>query len=851
MITSRSRQRLAELSNEFYVRLQVIETKARQLIEYSQGGSNISFTPHGLSHISAVERNYDWLLAEPDLETFNPPELFFLLCATFFHDALMVPRRATEGAAARNNHVDRAQKFLISSRETLGLSLHEADSIGQVIRAHGVANLNDIPPEVVIGADVVDLRKLGACLSIADITHADTSRAPEIVFHHLDLDEESQFHWRRHLQISGITRKGDGILMSALTFSDSGAQAVRDYRDSIERQLVIVRPYFDSILTKIRRVELIERQLESPLQQVLQFQTNTPAILRLLIEGVYDRDDVFIRELVQNSLDSCLIRRAKQHRRNLEYKPQVLISVFSEGDNCRALRVDDNGIGMDLSDIQDTVLWIGSSIGSKAEILNLLQHTIGKSPIATFGIGLLSCFKASSRIAVRTRKENETPLQFEIGGVSDSIKPERSDDTAVGTTMVVHLSPETITTLQARTAIDFYFRMIRQVDLRVMHLEWSEELTTGTRDKFFQIAVTESQGAPIQDYVPPGTTLPALEIYGDDFSGGVWITERNLAKLVGSSGNVEILNEGIFVSSEPAEDWLPSHFAFCDGVLNFSSRALTLPAGRDRVIRDEQYHQRVHEIAEKSLGMVDHLVRWTRTKTEWYRDYAALVLAYMYKEAGPEHRSKLLRRLGEFEVRRYKSKETISLADLARYRSAPIYLQYSKGRWVQELGVFNDKKLYHKEDDFVELQSAVLAQKGEMVITAARADKEEALLEATLLKAYFAGTGATLTDLTEVNVVEGMQRSRPVPSSVRQELGISLKFVFISGLPNKNAWKVGSEVWINIANPSMRKVYDLLQDAGSDPAMIRLAVILFEMMSYQFDTAARKLVSIIDQNTNA
>ena len=74
MITSKIRKRIQDLSSEYYSRLQVIENKARQLLEYSQGGSRLTFTPHGLSHISAVERNYDWLLPDSDLVTFNGSE---------------------------------------------------------------------------------------------------------------------------------------------------------------------------------------------------------------------------------------------------------------------------------------------------------------------------------------------------------------------------------------------------------------------------------------------------------------------------------------------------------------------------------------------------------------------------------------------------------------------------------------------------------------------------------------------------------------------------------------------------------------------------------------------------------
>ena len=260
------------------------------MLEFSQK-SRIPITPHGLSHISAVERNYDWLLTEPDLKTFNSSELFVLLVATLFHDAMMVPRKADDDQDARDSHIQRARGFLLREKDLIGLSMHEADAIADVIKGHGVNDLAEIRERVALEAELLDLRKLAACLSIADICHADSTRAPEIVLRHLEMNEDSQYHWRRHLQISGITRSGDAIVMSALTFSEEGERSVFEYKAAIEDQLRIVKPYFHTIFGRIARVELDSKRLESALDQTLQFSTNTPAILRLLIEGVYERED--------------------------------------------------------------------------------------------------------------------------------------------------------------------------------------------------------------------------------------------------------------------------------------------------------------------------------------------------------------------------------------------------------------------------------------------------------------------------------------------------------------------------------------------------------------------------------
>ena len=589
---------MQSLSEARYAQLQVVESKARQLVEYSQGGSHITFTPHGISHISAVEQNYDWLLTDSDLSTFNASELFCLLCATFFHDALMIPRAVGDEGTAREQHVQRVRNFLVQNKDLISLSVHEANAISEVILGHGVDDLNEVKERVVLGSELVGLRKLGAVLSLSDISHADASRAPEIVLRHLELNQESMFHWRRHLQISGITRKDDSIIMSALTFSDEGEKAVADYRQAIQHQLNIIRPYFDTILTPIRRVELIADRLESPLQQTLQFQTNTPAILKILIDGVYEREDVFVRELVQNSLDSCLLRRAKEQRRNIAYEPQVLLTFFRENGIIKSFRIDDNGIGMDLNDVQDTVLWIGNSISTNKNIVELLQQTVYKDLIATFGIGLLSCFKASDSIMIRTAKENETPIQFKLVGVSETVKPEKSIDQQIGTTMIVGLNDSKKEALNFSETVEYYFRQVKQVELKLLDLEWSEELQARTREDLFKIARSEAKSVKGKAYPQPDDLNSGLQIIGEDFSGCIWLPSAKSHELLVAEGMVDILNEGIYVTSELTSEWISDAVSFCDGYLNFSSKSITLPAARDRVIKNEKFKKKVADINE-------------------------------------------------------------------------------------------------------------------------------------------------------------------------------------------------------------------------------------------------------------
>ena len=117
-LPSKLRQTLQALSTDYSSRLAVIETHAHSIAEYSQGGSHLTFTPHGVSHISAVEHNYDWLLTDEDLKSFSAAELFCLICATLFHDSQMAPHHLAD-QAARAEHAERARGFLLKNQDLL------------------------------------------------------------------------------------------------------------------------------------------------------------------------------------------------------------------------------------------------------------------------------------------------------------------------------------------------------------------------------------------------------------------------------------------------------------------------------------------------------------------------------------------------------------------------------------------------------------------------------------------------------------------------------------------------------------------------------------------------------------
>jgi hypothetical protein len=232
----------------------------------------------------------------------------------------------------------------------------------------------------------------------------------------MKMNEESAKHWRRHFSIGGITRKGDAILVSAIAFSKIGENAIVEYVNQIEKQLERVAPYFHTILPPLSKVALDLTKETSEAKRKLRFQADVSKVLDLLTRGVYSRDDVFIRELLQNSFDACAIREANEYESVDEYEPVATLTILYHEDavSVLGLRVDDNGAGMSIGDFEDTLLWIGRSITEDHDLVARVEETTGRKLIARFGIGLLSCFKAAKRITVTSSKRDEVPFTATI-----------------------------------------------------------------------------------------------------------------------------------------------------------------------------------------------------------------------------------------------------------------------------------------------------------------------------------------------------------------------------------------------------------------------------------------------------
>ena len=218
----------------------------------------------------------------------------------------------------------------------------------------------------------------------------------------------------------------------------------------------------------------------------------TPNLLPLLSRKLYTHKVSAVRELIQNSVDACTIRKEEEED---TYSPMITVNL-----NENSLVVKDNGIGMDYHDINQYLLKVGRS--SKIKKYNL-DGIVGQ-----FGIGILSVFNIGNECTIITRKLGD-PFSYKLSLNENNDLTKNLDvqktksNTPFGTEILIRLLPgmvEQITNsinqyfhyngnikVRSNSALDFfdYFLLWRTIDINGYKFKWNYRYANRLKEGLF------------------------------------------------------------------------------------------------------------------------------------------------------------------------------------------------------------------------------------------------------------------------------------------------------------------------------------------------------------------------------
>ena len=174
------------------------------------------------------------------------------------------------------------------------------------------------------------------------------------------------------------------------------------------------------------------------------FEADVSKLLQMMVHSVYSDKDVFLRELISNAADACEKLRYEgiADPALLGNDPQARITITLEAEQHR-LTIEDNGIGMSASDMNETLGTIARS-GTKAFMDRLAASKGGEDTqlIGQFGVGFYSAFMVAEKVEVISRRAgtDEAAVWSSDGLGTYTIAPIAIEAApARGTRVVLHL----------------------------------------------------------------------------------------------------------------------------------------------------------------------------------------------------------------------------------------------------------------------------------------------------------------------------------------------------------------------------------------------------------------------------
>ncbi|GID31792.1 HD domain-containing protein [Paractinoplanes brasiliensis] len=269
-----------------------------------------------------------------------------------------------------------------------------------------------------------DLRFCAVLLRLADILDLDDTRAPRVIYEHLDLvrDESAEARtsdreWSKHLVSKGFRFPPEHSPHYRIKFiaTPDDPRVERDLRaflDVVRAELSRCRSLADKFDN--RRWAGFPLPAEIDDSAILsrgyvygdfRFELDRGAILELFTgSNLYDDPYAFVRELLQNALDAIRARESLTGYRSAG----IQVYCREDADGYLWVRVDDDGIGMDRDRLQNYFLRAGKSYYRSEEFaVEQLRRTGLDRPldvIAQFGIGVLACFMAGDRVELTSRR---------------------------------------------------------------------------------------------------------------------------------------------------------------------------------------------------------------------------------------------------------------------------------------------------------------------------------------------------------------------------------------------------------------------------------------------------------------
>ena len=178
-----------------------------------------------------------------------------------------------------------------------------------------------------------------------------------------------------------------------------------------------------------------------PQTQKREFKAEIAQMLDLVVNSLYSKKEIFLRELVSNASDAIdkakfkALTDAALAAENPEWGIEIAVDV-----GAGTLMVSDNGIGMDLEELERNLGTIASS-GTKAFRQALKEDKGADLPelIGQFGVGFYAAFMVADKVRVVSRRRGGEGAFMWESDMTGGYTVGESERDGFGTSVMLHL----------------------------------------------------------------------------------------------------------------------------------------------------------------------------------------------------------------------------------------------------------------------------------------------------------------------------------------------------------------------------------------------------------------------------
>lgn len=401
--------------------------------------------------------------------------------------------------------------------------------------------------------------------------------------------------------------------------------------------------------------------------EMRQFKAESKRLLDLMINSIYTHKEIFLRELISNAsdaIDKLYYRSLSENLSNVA-QDQLKINISFDEVN-RTITIEDNGIGMNVEDMEENLGTIAKS-GSLAfkEELAKKEKQDDVDIIGQFGVGFYSAFMVAKRVEVLSKKYGDEKAYLWSSEVSDGYAIEEASKATNGTIITLYLKDneeeenydEFLSQYELQRLIKKYSdyirypiqmlvkeeRPIEKEDNEDVKYETVEEVKTlnsmvplwkRSKTEISEEEYNEFYKNKFNDYTDPMKVIHTTVEGNVSFTSLLYVPGKTPYNFYSQDykRGLQLYSRGVFIM-EDAEELIPEHFRFVKGLVD--SQDLSLNISREMLQHDRQLKVIAKRIEKKVKSELLLMLKNDREKyEEFWANFGVQIKFGVYNNFG-------------------------------------------------------------------------------------------------------------------------------------------------------------------------------------------------------------------------